>query len=224
MRFFNFYPWSNLHELNLDWLLRKMKELGETVSSALSTIDETLEGFESRINLFGSRGIITTTTTLPAGQNASVQSSGTMDTGITMHFAIPQGATGPQGETGPQGPQGIQGPQGATGATGPQGPAGADGTGSITPVVLHLTASSSINANSSATLHYFMSGSLVYSNLVGIRTFEFHVSPSVITDSLVITGVSIDSDNSTLDVRVLNVTSSAITLDTASYISVSKFN
>lgn len=217
MRFFNFFPWSNLHELNLDWLLRKMKEVVETV-------DTTLSSFEDRINLIGSRGINTTTSTLPAGQNASVESSGTLDTGLAMHFNIPQG---PQGETGPQGPQGAQGIQGPTGPTGPQGPAGADGTGSITGVTLFLTSPSAntVNANSSATLEFFMSGSLLPSSYVGIQAFEFKISPSVATDTIIITGIYVDVDNSTLVVRVFNIGSTTVTLDkTTTYVSVCKFN
>lgn len=196
------WPFTNLHTLNLNWLIAKMKELEEKVKSYATNVSASA-------------------TTGAAGSQASATVSGDLDSGLNFNFTIPAGETGPQGETGATGPQG---PQGETGATGPQGPAGADGVGSITPVVLHLISSSTINANSSATLHYFMSGSLVSSNLVGICTFEFKVSPSVFANSLVITGVSIDSDNSTLDVQVFNVSSAAITLDTSSYITVSKFN
>lgn len=77
-----------------------------------------------------------TTTTGPAGSNASVVNSGTSSAAI-LDFTIPQGAkgdkgdkgdTGEQGPQGDQGPQGSQGPKGDTGATGPTGPAGSAAT------------------------------------------------------------------------------------------------
>ena len=85
------------------------------------------------------------TTTLAAGESASVTNSGTESDPI-LNFAIPQGEPGPRGPqgdpgpageagpagpAGPQGPQGIQGeagPAGPKGDTGPQGEPGADGT------------------------------------------------------------------------------------------------
>ena len=78
---------------------------------------------------------IGTTTTLPAGSQATVANTGTTDNAI-FSFGIPegvqgkQGPTGATGETGPEGPQGaqgiqgIQGPKGDTGATGATGPIG----------------------------------------------------------------------------------------------------
>lgn len=69
------------------------------------------------------------TTTLAAGESASVTNSGT-ESDPVLNFAIPQGAKGEQGETGPagpQGPQGEQGPKGEPGDTGPQGATGPAG-------------------------------------------------------------------------------------------------
>ena len=58
-----------------------------------------------------------TTTTLPAGSNATVTNSGT-ETDVVLNFGIPQGI---KGDTGAQGPQGAQGPKGDTGAGVPNG-------------------------------------------------------------------------------------------------------
>ena len=66
---------------------------------------------------------IGTTTTGPAGSNASVTNSGTPENAI-LNFTIPQGATGPKGDIGETG---ATGPKGDTGATGPQGPQGYQG-------------------------------------------------------------------------------------------------
>ena len=60
---------------------------------------------------------IGSTTTLPAGSNATVTNSGTAEN-VVLNFGIPRGATG---ATGPVGPRG------ATGATGPAGANGTDG-------------------------------------------------------------------------------------------------
>lgn len=58
-----------------------------------------------------------TTTTLPAGSDATVTNSGT-ETEVVLDFGIPQGI---KGDTGEQGPQGAQGPKGDTGAGVPNG-------------------------------------------------------------------------------------------------------
>lgn len=75
------------------------------------------------------------TSTLPAGESATVENAGTA-TAAVLEFAIPQGFTGPSGPQGPQGakgepgeqgPQGAAGPQGERGEAGPQGPQGEPG-------------------------------------------------------------------------------------------------
>lgn len=75
---------------------------------------------------------IGTTTTLEAGQEATVTNTGIGGNAI-LNFGIPrgpqgeQGPKGDQGEQGPQGDQGEQGPQGARGVQGPEGPQGPRG-------------------------------------------------------------------------------------------------
>ena len=66
---------------------------------------------------------IGTTTTLEAGQDATVTNSGAGGNAI-LNFGIPRG---PQGEQGKKGEKGDQGPQGAKGDAGEQGPQGARG-------------------------------------------------------------------------------------------------
>ena len=67
-----------------------------------------------------------------SGETAGVSAIPT-DTGVSLEFVIPMGATGPKGETGatgatgPAGIQGVTGPKGETGATGATGPAGIQG-------------------------------------------------------------------------------------------------
>ena len=83
------WPWTNLHELNLDWIIRKMKELEEKVVS------------------YGTKVVGVTTTTGAAGSQANVTIDGDLDTGLNFDFTIPRGPQGPQGETGARGPAGA---------------------------------------------------------------------------------------------------------------------
>lgn len=66
------------------------------------------------------------TTTLPAGSNATVENIGSA-TAAVLNFGLPQGADGKQGLQGQQGIQGIPGPKGETGPVGPNGPKGDQG-------------------------------------------------------------------------------------------------
>ena len=83
------WPFSNLHTLNLDWLIARMKELEEKVVS------------------YGTKVVGVTTTTGAAGSQANVDISGDLDSGLSFDFTIPRGPQGPQGETGATGPAGA---------------------------------------------------------------------------------------------------------------------
>ena len=97
------FPGTNLQDLNLDWLIGKMKEL-----------DEAFKAWPHSPQIQNGNWYVWDET-----------SEEYVDTGVS--------STGPQGPVGPQGPQGntgvagSQGPQGVTGATGPQGPQGVPG-------------------------------------------------------------------------------------------------
>ena len=72
--------------------------------------------------------------TVSSGRTAQVIANNT-DTGVSLDFVVPvgaTGATGAQGETGAIGPTGAQGAQGETGATGPTGAQGAKGEAGAT--------------------------------------------------------------------------------------------
>lgn len=64
---FNRYPWSNLHELNLDWVLEKVSALENISSSALANLEETIE----KVNSF-SAGLLKAQTD---ATNASVKAN-----------------------------------------------------------------------------------------------------------------------------------------------------
>ena len=66
--------------------------------------------------------VVNSTTTLPAGSDATVENIGTPQN-VKLNFGIPTGPQGPQGEQGPQGAQGPQGLKGDTGARGADGAA-----------------------------------------------------------------------------------------------------
>ena len=88
------WPWTNLHELNLDWIIQKMKELEEKVKEYATNVSASA-------------------TTGAPGSQAAASVTGDLNEGLNFSFTIPQGAQGPQGETGLQGPQGPQGPPGS---------------------------------------------------------------------------------------------------------------
>lgn len=67
-----------------------------------------------------------TTTTLPAGSQATVTNTGD-EHDATLNFALPQGKDGNEGPRGPQGVQGIPGPNGEKGVKGDLGPKGDKG-------------------------------------------------------------------------------------------------
>lgn len=69
---------------------------------------------------------IGTTTTLPAGSQATVTNTGD-EHDATLNFALPQGKDGNEGPRGPQGVQGIPGPNGEKGVKGDLGPKGDKG-------------------------------------------------------------------------------------------------
>lgn len=84
----------------------EVKQAGETILNVLVEAGVSVE--------------VGTTTTLPAGSDATVENVGTPNH-LVLNFGIPQGEKGEKGE------DGEQGEKGEDGAEGPQGPAGKDG-------------------------------------------------------------------------------------------------
>lgn len=78
MALWNNFPYSNVHELNLDWIIEKMKYLIEQWESYGTTVDADAV----------------------AGPDPEVTVEGDLKTGLTFHFTLVQG---PQGVEGPQG-------------------------------------------------------------------------------------------------------------------------
>lgn len=186
------WPWTNLHELNLDWIIQKMKEL----------ID--------RVDAFGDRISVGSVETLPAGQAASVTVIGGLDDGLTFDFQIPRGNTG---ATGPQGPKGETG---ATGATGPQGPKGQDGTMTLYNAQASAdgTGSMQILANSSRDLVFDTQLVMSIDKLKGIKGYRIGTASSTYPVSMTCCYPSIDSTSSHLifNVSLYNFTSSALSI------------
>lgn len=84
---FDKYPYTNFHEMNLDWIIKKMKALVDA-----------WEGFSGKVSADAH------TSTDP-----EVTVTGDLKEGLFFDFGLVQG---PRGITGPQGPQGEQGPAG----------------------------------------------------------------------------------------------------------------
>ena len=119
MGLFDRYPFTNLHNINLDWLINTVKELTNKVKS-LSTINANAVALDygeaPRVEVEQRAGATNMTFYLPGGPPGGPQG--------------PAGPAGPAGPTGPTGPQGLVGPaglQGIPGPTGPQGPQGVQG-------------------------------------------------------------------------------------------------
>lgn len=94
MAVFDNFPYTNVHELNLDWVLKTNKE-------AVSTVEQIASEWE-HVN----SGV---TADAERGDDADASVSGTIATGLNFHFVLPKG------DPGPMGPQGVQGPQGPSG-------------------------------------------------------------------------------------------------------------
>ena len=106
----NKFPFSNQHDLNLNWIIRKVKYCLNVVKgySELQTVAKELPYDE-----------------------APTATTETVDGKTTITFGIPAGRpggpVGPQGPEGPRGPEGPEGPAGPQGERGPQGPQGKKG-------------------------------------------------------------------------------------------------
>lgn len=82
------------------------------------------------------------TTTLPVGQDATVENVGTQYNAV-LNFGIPQGPRGPQGI------QGERGEPGQTGQTGPRGPQGERGTNAT----VYIGTTTTLNPGTQATVY-----------------------------------------------------------------------
>lgn len=142
----NEFPYSDLHELNLDWIVDVMKGYENAQFKLVESDDFKLvvttdpETELKTFTLYAPKGIKGDSgATGPRGPQGPRGEKG--DTGATGPEGPqgPEGAQGPQGEKGdtgapgpegprgPQGPQGPQGEKGDTGAPGPEGPQGPQG-------------------------------------------------------------------------------------------------
>lgn len=92
MALFEQFPYTNFHEMNLDWIVKSMADLVEE-----------WENFGTNV-----------TATAQSGATADVTITGDFQTGLNFDFTLPQGATGPQGPEGPTGPAGQDGQDGNT--------------------------------------------------------------------------------------------------------------
>ena len=109
----NEFPYSDLHELNLDWIIDIMKGY-ENAQFRLVESDE----FRLDVTTDPETALKTFTLYAPKGIKG--------DTGATGPRG-PQGPQGPQGDRGATGPEGPQGPEGEKGDRGPEGPQGPEG-------------------------------------------------------------------------------------------------
>lgn len=196
------WPFSNLHTLNLDWLIRKMKELEEKVKEYATNVSASA-------------------TTGAAGSQASASVTGNLDEGLIFSFTIPTGAQGPQGVQGEQGPQGPQGIQGETGPQGPQGIQGETGpAGSVDNISSQLVRLSS-NQSQATTLTIPPSTydevdvliSTPSAKVIGIKSVM--INSNDVIPCGVNTAYSQTLASNIITVRLMNLTSSSVSVDLA---------
>ena len=87
MPLFENFPYTNFHEMNLDWILQELKKLVDEWDSFSGTVSASAH--------------------VSASPEVSV--SGDLKDGLSFDFGLVQG---PRGFTGPEGPEGPEGPQG----------------------------------------------------------------------------------------------------------------
>ena len=112
MPLYDNFPYTNFHEMNLDWVIKSMKDL-----------EAEWESFNADV-----------TASAQTGTTAAASVTGDLRSGLNFDFTLPKGdtgATGPQGPQGATGPQGVQGPQGIQGPQGVQGPQGPRGNDNV---------------------------------------------------------------------------------------------
>ena len=81
------YPYTDFHEMNLDWIIKEMKELVDSWESFGGSVSAEAH----------------------TSSDPEVTVTGDLKNGLNFDFGLVQG---PRGTTGPQGPQGEQGPAG----------------------------------------------------------------------------------------------------------------
>ena len=133
----NEFPYTDLHELNLDWIVKVMSGYEnatfEVIESESFRLDVTTdpETLRKHFVFYLPRGVQG-----PAGPRGPQGAPGPQgpagpkgekgDTGA-IGPAGPEGPKGPEGPQGPEGPKGPEGPQGPEGPKGPEGPEGPQG-------------------------------------------------------------------------------------------------
>ena len=84
MALYDNFPYTNFHEMNLDWVIKSMKEL-----------ESEWESFNADV-----------TASAQSGNTAAASVTGDLRSGLNFDFTLPKGDTGATGPQGPQGPRG----------------------------------------------------------------------------------------------------------------------
>ena len=85
MAIFENFPYTNVHELNLDYILKELKKITEEWKQVSTNVEATAH----------------------TSQTPTAEVTGNLRTKLVFDFGIPKGDTGPRGLPGPQGPAGT---------------------------------------------------------------------------------------------------------------------
>lgn len=132
MALYDDFPYTNFHSLNLDWIIRKLKEIEEQqqngdqngAENSVQSLAAALSGnypytnfhalnldwiVKSMTDLVAEWDSFSTnvSATAHSASDPEVTVSGDLKTGLNFDFGIVEGPQGPQGPAGPQGPQGT---------------------------------------------------------------------------------------------------------------------
>lgn len=92
MSVFPSWPWTNFHEMNLDWLIKTLKECKETVEECKETVEEALADVSNAVATYFANHIDTTLT--QSGEAADAAVTGQRLTNLSSDISTINGTVG----------------------------------------------------------------------------------------------------------------------------------
>ena len=88
---FNFFPFTNFHALNADWLIKKVQETTDTINTSIEDLEERVNALYRRLQTIGTDidGINSTIESMDERINALFRRLGTLATALDNKAALP---------------------------------------------------------------------------------------------------------------------------------------